>query len=392
MYNITSQLVNQAIMSDARTFRALLDFGTFTISGADVGRATTEHTISDDDSISIGEVISRRAEINIYSRKTVRKGDVFRLFLYLLDYGASGSAAHAALRQWTHRELSMFTHAQIKSLSATKDADGAPLDGVLIPMGEYVVRRVQIHGTSTTITAYDKLSAADQIYAPTIAFPADSGTVTDDVLRQLGITSRTIAGGGYLLTSDSGELLTSDAGELLISAEYSFTIDGIPDGMTCREVLGAISAVYGGNAILDRNGNFTTAFMSISGSQYDQNKVDGPEIADADVKLSGIRCILSGDEALTVGDPEGAYAIECTCPWMTQERLNTIWKRLRNFRWRPASLHERLADPRRDMGDLKYYKDARGKFSIPVTGLIFHFDGGLSADVTAAGSGVSPQT
>lgn len=388
MYQIVSNAVNQAIMRTSRTFRLLLDFGHFSISGSDVGCATIEHTMSDDETLHIGDVISRRAEIDLYTARSVRKGDVFRLYLYLLDHTGERAqpATHRSLSQWSHRELSMFTHREIALLGRTKDPDGVPLDAYYIPMGEYVVRSVKLSGSTTTIAAYDRLSGADAVYAPTISFPADAGAVTEDILRQLGISGRIPVSGGALLTSDAEELLTADAGELLVSAEFSFTIPAIPEGSTCREILGAIAAMYGGNAVLDRDGRLTTMFVSRAGAEFDADRVDEPELAAADVSLSGMRCYLGEENTLTAGDPDGAYAMEFTCPYMTQERLNVLWNELRFFRWRPAQVHERLADPRRDLGDLRYYTSARiGRVSIPVMGLIFHFDGGLSADVTACG-------
>lgn len=387
MYNITNQRVAAAVMRTTRTFRLLLDFDSFSVSGSDVGRATIEHTMSEDDTLSIGEVISRRAEIDLYTNRSIRKGDAFRLYLYLLDYTGDRTepATHRSLAQWTHRELSMFTHREIALLGKTKDPDGAPIEQYYIPMGEYVVRSVKLSGSTTTVIGYDRLSAADAVYAPTIEFPADAGAVTEDVLRQLGISGRMSASSGNLLTSDAGEVLTADAGELLVSAEYSFAISDAPDGKTCREVLGAVAAMYGGNAILDREGRFTTAFMASAGAAFDPDCVDEPEIAAADVSVSGIRCYLSEGE-LAAGDPDGAHAVEFACPYMTQERLDAIWQELRRLRWRPAQVHERIADPRRDLGDLRYYTSARnGKVSIPIMGLIYHFDGGLSADITACG-------
>ena len=385
MYYIDSRAVTEAIGRDARTFRALLDFGGRILSGADVGRITIEHTMSDDDTLSIGDIIARRAEIHLYGTRHVAKGESFRLYLYLLDHDGTGRARHLDLSQWTHAELAMLTHAQIAALGITKDADGAALDGYLIPFGAFVVANVRISGISTVITAYDRLAACDMPYVPSIPFPTDSGTLTEDVLTQLGITERVIPDSGAFITSDAGPLLTAEGEEFLCSDEYSFAIPDAPEGKTCREVLGYIAAMHGGNGILDRNGAYTTAFIARGGAAFDMEKLDEPEIAEADISVDGLRCILGSDAELTAGNPEGAHAVEFTCPWMTRERLLAIWDSIRHIRWRPAQVHERLADPRRDIGDLRYYSRGRDRFHIPILSLTYHFDGGLSADITAAG-------
>ncbi len=388
MYSVENQIVAKAIGADSRTFRAMLDFGAFSISGSDVGRLTVEHIMSDDDTLTIGNVIAKRAEIKLYGSKSVRKGDSFRLYLYLLDFDGDRNTAttHRDLSQWTHRELSMFTNKEIATLGKTKDPDGVPLEGVLIPFGEFVVTKVSVYGAETTIIAYDRLVYADKLYHPTIAFPADSTAVTEDILHQLGISGREIAADGNLLTSSGLKVLTSDAGELLCSAEYIFTITEQPQGKTCREMLGSIAAMYGGNAILNRNGAYTTAFISNAGASFAPDRIDEPETAAEDISVSGIRCIVDSENELTIGNPDGAYAVEFECPYMTQERLAEIWQSIRHFHWRPAQVHERLADPRRDIGDLRYYTQGRKKMNIPIMALTYHFDGGLSADITACGN------
>lgn len=139
MYQIDSAAVVNRIESDSRTFRAMLIFPDENVvySGADVGRFTEEHAQSEDDSLQIGAVLSRHLEIRLYTDTIPRRGAVFRLYLYLLDWNgtASSQATYAELMKWRHGELAALTHAQISRLGQTKDKDGIALDGVYIPMG-----------------------------------------------------------------------------------------------------------------------------------------------------------------------------------------------------------------------------------------------------------------
>ena len=388
MYLVDNQKVAEAIGADSRTFRALLEFENFSISGADVGRTTIEHTMSDDETLSIGNVIAKRVEIKLYGNRAVHKGDSFKLSLYLLDFDGERTvrATHKDLSQWTHRELSMFTHEEIAFLGKTKDPDGVPLENVFIPMGEFVITKVTMQGVETTIVAYDRLAFSDKTYNPSIEFPADSADVTDDVLQQLGIEDREVVADGNLLTDIGLKVMTADEGELLCSAEYTFTISEMPQGKSCRQMLSGLAAMYGGNAILNRNGEYTTAFISNAGAFFEQDRIDEPETAAEDISVSGIRCIIDEETELTIGNPDGAYAVEFECPYMTQERLKEIWRSISYFRWRPAQVHERLADPRRDIGDLRFYRQNGKKMNIPIMALVYHFDGGLSADITACGN------
>lgn len=390
MYKIGNDKVTEAITGLSRTFRALLEFRDGDIiSGADVGEITVEHIMSDDNTAAIGRIISKRAEINVYSRKTVRRGDVFRLYLYLLD--RSGRAeetvrtGHRMLKQWTHRELSLLTHSQIAGRGRCKDADGSALGGVYIPFGELIAAKVVNSAGAAVITAYDRLQFSDKVYVPEISFPAGADDVTDDVLRKLGIAGRRKPDTGELLCRDGTPLLDSNGEELICAAEYAFTIAAAPYGKTCREVLGYIAAMYGRNGMLDRDGVYTTFFISSSGEVQDADRIDEPEIADDNISISGLRCTVSAEAALTAGDSEGVYAAEFECPYMTGKRLEEIWREISRYKWRPAQIYARLADPCCDLGDMGYLDSAGSRLSIPVTALTYHFDGGLSADITSCG-------
>ncbi|MCC8136122.1 MAG: hypothetical protein LIO40_05575 [Ruminococcus sp.] len=379
MYKITSAAVIHEIEQYSRTFRMLMEFSDGrVIEGSAIGETTVEHTMSEDDTIPIGKIFSKRVEMRLYTDETINKGDVFTLYLYLIC--PEGSSAQT-LSGYTHGELAEYTHAEITELSQSKIDGDSPLCGVYMPFGEFVAAKVVTSGIETTLTAYDRLQSTDRIYYPQIDFPANASAVLDDILDQLGIEEREAFSGGAVLTSEGDEVLTSDSGELLCSGEYEFTVDSVPTAATCREMLCAIMAIYGRNGIINRDGAFTTVFIGDDSGSLDTEKIDEPEIADENVRISGIRCTVSDDSTLEVGDPDGTYAIEIECPYMTRSRLFTLWARLASISWRPGNVSERIADPRRELGDMLTCRS----FSIPITSLIFHFDGGLYADISACG-------
>lgn len=390
MYKIDNDEVVAAIEGYSRTFRAMLEFADGSIvSGADVGIADVEHSMSDDNTIPIGKIISRRAEIKLYCRRRVRRGEVFKLFIYLIDFNRNTSSertTHRMLRQWTHRELSLLTHEQLKYVGRSKNTDGAVLGDYYIPMGEFAVVKCVSEGeTAQTVTAYDRLAFADKPYIPRVKLPADAGAIADDILDMLGIPGRIVPDSGEFICADDGVFICAGDGEFICSGEYTFTITDIPDGASCRDVLGYIAAMYGRNGVLDRSGMYTTVFISDSGQVYDADKIDEPSLSEGNVSIAGISCAVDSNTTLTVGDVNSVYSVNISCPYMTADRLNDIWNSIRTISWRPAESSERLADPRRDIGDLMYYDNTAGRYSLPVSSLTFHFDGGLSADVSSCG-------
>ncbi len=362
----------------SRTFRMLMEFSDGRIiSGQDIGRTTVEHPMSDDNLIPIGSILSRRAEITVYSEIPVYKGDVFRLYLYLVDLW---NASDRPLSSMTHGELSAYTHDQIAAMADSIDGE-LPVGGVYIPFGEFVTVSAVRKGEALTVTAYDRLRNSDKIYIPEITFPASSEEVTDDILRQLGIASRAVKSSGALLCSDAGEVVDSSGRIILCSEDYTFTIGSAPKKTTCRQLLGWIAAMYGKNGITDREGIYTTILIQPGSTALEPDKTDEPEIADRDIRLSGIRCIVDNEVTLEAGDSGEEYTVELECPYMTQGRLDELWTELNRLSWRPAQVFERIGDPRRELGDVVIWKT----HSIPVTSLTFNYDGGLSADIAACG-------
>ena len=69
-------------------------------------------------------------------------------------------------------------------------------------------------------------------------------------------------------------------------------------------------------------------------------------------------------------------------PYVDAQLLSTIFGRVKRIQWYTCDLNHRLGDPRLDIGDMV---EIDGGYAIPVTGLSFSFDGGLSAQVKAAG-------
>lgn len=400
MYVIDNTVVNNAVTSYSRTFRARLDFLAAdgetverTLSGQDIGRVTIEHAQTETDTVQIGGVLSRKAEIKICNGYVPKRGDVFALYLYLLDLDGTNTdpASQATVGQWTHGELTTYTHREIATLPPTKDIDGTPLENYYIPFGVYEVRRAVTEGSTVKVTAFDKLYAVDAFYDPEIEFPASSVAVTEDVLRQLGIPGRVPVSTGNLIEAGRQPVHGSDDEEILVSAEYSFTIAAEDvSGLACRDVLGGIAAMSGGNGLLDRNGRYMVEFIRQAVPRIDLDTIDTPQIGDEDQKITGLSCVVSDQVTLTSGIQDAP--VEFRCPWMTQQRLNRLLTELSHVSWRPAVFEQRLGDPRWDLGDRfdyipPYVPGRETKVSRPlITELRFEFDGGLSAELTSCGT------
>ncbi len=222
---------------------------------------------------------------------------------------------------------------------------------------------------------------ADREYKCTLTLPASAEAVERDVCRQLGIQCMGGAVSGDLQEIGGADLLASN-GAQLVAASFDFTISTIAAGTTCRQMLGYIAAARGHFGFIDREGVYRTRWYT-SARDITPSEADEPTLSESPNVIVGVVCNIDDDTHLTVGETDESKGriLQLTCPYMTRSLLDSLFSRVKNYTWYTAQFRHRLGDPRLDVGDVVTYSGA----AIPVTGLAFSYDGGLSADITAAG-------
>ena len=101
-----------------------------------------------------------------------------------------------------------------------------------IELGRFTVTEPETYGETVTISARDEMWRADVPYTTKLPFPATLGDMFRDICTTCGIA-----------------YATSDF------ANASYIVDAVPDGdYTCREMLGYIAMLAGGNARINRAG------------------------------------------------------------------------------------------------------------------------------------------
>ncbi len=160
-----------------------------------------------------------------------------------------------------------------------------------------------------------------------------------------------------------------------------------PDGCTDREIIGWLAALYGKFTIIDRTGTLRFRWFEPSGhtisadDYYDGETEKSPEA----IKIAWIQCYAELlEETLKAGDVTGEYGIACSCPWMTQERLEELWAELDGFAYTPAESISVFGDPRIDLGDTVTLETLDGgTFAVPVMYVSHDWDGGIITDISA---------
>lgn len=362
MINVTPDTAT-FIMSDSRTFKALMEFETAGVEDVTTMIITAEvsFTIPEED-IRPGMVLTSQANITIAADVGEGvEGRHFKLYLCTLDY--EKGSTYGDLKSYTHGELKNFTHGELRGLT-----------GEAIPLGRFKATAVKLTGEKTTIEAHDDLYGADKAYV-------DNGSrkvkdIENYICNQLGITDGT------------STRQTSPIDEVVLS--------GIPEGVTYREMLGFLAARDGLKcAMIDRTGKLMHKDIAAAIADNDTYTVSKsrsaePEVERNVIKIDGIRCAIDDDpnHDLTAGQTgSGKRVISLSNPYMTQAVLNGSYTKYVGLTYKPLSAKYILGDPRLELLDIVKVEGGKqnASWTVPLTSLTYSYDGGLSCNLVSGG-------
>lgn len=374
----TSDEVAEAILSYSRTWRIRLEEvgGGIVIMGDEITNAEGNHSsTTTTDDIELGAVCAAGWTITT-SRQGEYVGKRFKLYLYLLDL-EDGTTTLGDLYPYTISELSGMTLGDLYDMGHTI---GEP-----IPMGDFTCVKAPRCGDGRELHLYDKLYFSDKPYRSGVELPALASAVERDICEQLGIYDATTAHVGGYLTDSEDSFMMESGGSYLYTAPFDFTIEEIPAGSTMRQVLGYIAAIHGQFGCIDRLGRYVRRWYSpASLALIDAFHADEPTVSETANRIVGIRC-TAGDEELTVGAMSGGRVLELENPFMTQTLMRVLLVEVKKMSWYTAQVSERLGDPRHEIGDTVTIQSGDDEYDIPITTIQFSFDGGLLANISAAG-------
>lgn len=389
MYQVQNQAVADMIESFCRSFRMRLSIDTGIVIGGDrITQADSDvSTTAKSSDIEFGAVTSTQWTLNVYDSKHTLSllGHKVQLSIYLADLEAD-EATWADVRTHTWGELKTGTWNDVHHISEI-------LCGESIPLGEYTIIKSKRTGDGIDITLCDALYYADKIYTPTISLPAMASAVENDICNQLGIENgNTFAETAYL--ADKGPVrLKEKNGRRLKVKGFDFVISAIPEPgkTTMRQMLGYIASAMGQFGFIDRFGKYVRKWYGDPVKTLDHSTIDTPTLSERSNKISGIRC--TSGQTVRFHGTETDRVIDFENPYMTNGLFDSLWHRLRkqNLIWYTAEVFHRLGDPRFDPGDVFDYTEDRKAHNLPLTGLSYSFDGGLSAQLKSHGVSVEEQ-
>ena len=329
-----SQDFGTFISQHSRSFRAVLK-----VDGTALDLHVLKFTLhggsnSDGENFSIGSCISQYVDIDIASEDTWLQNQTFDLYL-------------------------------------TGEVQGGSVEE--IRMGRFTAEKPETDEGTSHVTAYDNMMRLERPFS-------NSDTTVNTTV-------------GEILSA-----ITDKTGiSFDVSAISSTNVSMVrPEGYTCREVLSYIAQLYGGFAVCKRDGSIRIGRYVDASAPIRPNRYwDTFKRNDYPYILSKITCYTGAedDEGTKVSYTAGSgnAGIYISNPFMTQDRLNTVWNAIGNFQYMPGSVTF-LGDPRIDPWDILTVVDLNNNsYKVPCMSLEFEYDGGLTCTVEAKGASTTEE-
>lgn len=234
-----------------------------------------------------------------------------------------------------------------------------------VQIGIFTVTKEESNGEYTKYTAYDKMYKAEKGYFSELTYPSTDKAILEEICTKLGI-------------------------KLATSITTPHTIPEKPQGYTMREMIGYMATLQGGNAAINSDGNLEIKWYKdsgyvLDGHQYYQQGVTFTTSKDFTIKKLTCNNTKSGDSKtseITAGD--GATGLSFANPFMTQEILNEVYKKIGGFQFRPLTV-KFVGDWRLEVGDIITVNKGGVDYKVPIMQITHECDGGLMDTVTSIG-------
>ena len=271
------------------------------------------------------------------------------------EYLQLGSAVSAKIELSVKRIDELFENTEIPIEIGLKLPSGKY---EYIPVGFFTAEHPTNDQATTTFTAYDRMMRTTGLYVSNLTYPASAVSVLNEISAGCGVPVD------------------------VSNIDSSIMISTKPAGYTYREMIGYIASMAGGFACVDRTGTIVIKWYLDVDYKLDVTRIMSFEKDESNYNLEKLSCNVDNSTTLTSGG--GILAVTFDNPFMTQDRLDNIFKKLSGFSYRGASV-KTLGDVRLDPWDMITVEDGEGTYKVPVMNIQQEYDGGLAMTITSYG-------
>lgn len=241
-----------------------------------------------------------------------------------------------------------------------------------IQLGIFTVTKQTSDGEYTSYEAYDRMYKADMPYFSDMAFPSTDKAILNEICGKLGIS-------------------------LATNIVTTHTISDKPQGYTYREIIGYMAMLQGCNAVINSDGNLELRWYKdsdyvLDGHKYYQQGVTFTTSKDFIIQKLTCNNTKSGStEQSEITSGDGATGLTFANPFMTQEILDEVYKKIGGFAFRPIEV-KFVGDYRLEVGDIITVNKAGVDYKVPIMQITHECDGGLMDTITSIGKSDTENT
>lgn len=256
-------------------------------------------------------------------------------------------------------------------------------DGTLasdwVSNGIYYIDTRSVEGDFIHVTAYDAMLMLEQPFAL-------AGTQGNWPRKDIAVVQSICQRTGIPLDEGTAALLVNQydvqyPGIQLEDGTPKYNSEG---GLSCREVLGYIGAMYGGNWIVSDDGKLKLVQISAAGDTTTLgNDVYELEAAPPFDAISKVSIVIGTDangveQSYDAGDDTG-MTLTVKCPWGTQAIADALLTLFTGYVYKPYTAKNAVLDPAVELGDAVIIENERYQ----VLTLETNFDALYTADIGA---------
>lgn len=271
------------------------------------------------------------------------------------EYLQLGSAVSAKIELSIKRIDELFENTEIPIEIGLKLPSGKY---EYIPVGFFTAEHPTNDQATTTFTAYDRMMKTTGLYVSDLTYPASAVSVLDEISAGCGVPVD------------------------VSNVDSSIMVPTKPVGYTYREMIGYIASLVGGFACVDRTGTIVIKWYLDVDYKLDVTRIMSFEKDESNYNLEKLSCNVDNSTTLTSGG--GILGVTFDNLFMTQDRLDNIFKKLSGFSYRGASV-KTLGDVRLDPWDMITVEDGEDTYKVPVMNIQQEYDGGLAMTITSYG-------
>lgn len=227
-----------------------------------------------------------------------------------------------------------------------------------IPLGIFNIEDIKKDDYTTKFTCYDNMTKFEIAYFSSLGDKPTLQQVVNELASKTGVQF-------------TGSL-------------PSYTVKKL-EGFTCREVLGYVASLCGGNALITRDGKFTIVYPTDISRDVGEGVFD-LQRDEVKYKVGKITCQVKEQETISKGSL-GTDSMELSFenPWVTETILTDIYNRLNGFNYLGYTVKWQ-GDLSLDIGDIITYTDAKKVTrKLPILYRKLSYDGGLDSELSAKG-------